>query len=84
MTGPLVGSVIGFLIGLRTWVTLTVVLGGTYLAIVCWGIVLQRLHVALGQMGPYAPFVLVIFILLLAVSIHIRHAFWHRDRKPPA
>jgi len=80
MTGPLVGSVIGFLIGLRTRVLLLVVLGGTYAAILCWGIVLQRVHEMLGQLGPVVSLVFVMFILLVAVSIHIRHAVSHRSR----
>jgi uncharacterized membrane protein len=75
MTGPLVGSVIGFLIGLRPWVNLSVVLAGTYLAIFCWGVILRRIHDSLAALGPYVPFAFVALILLLAVSIHIRHAF---------
>ncbi len=75
MTGPLVGSVIGFLIGLRTWLNLGVVLAGTWLAILCWGILLRRMHEAMRHLGYYVPFVFVGFVLLVAVSIHIRHAF---------
>jgi len=75
MTGPLVGSVIGFLIGLRPLVNLAVVLSGTYLAIFCWGLILQRVHERLEALGPYVPFAFVGFIVLVAVSIHIRYAF---------
>ncbi|MGD2175358.1 MAG: small multi-drug export protein, partial [Candidatus Brocadiaceae bacterium] len=55
MTGPLVGSVIGFLIGLKTWTNLCVVLAGTGLAILCWGVILQQIHDALARLGPYVP-----------------------------
>lgn len=75
MTGPLVGCVIGFLIGLRPVVNVLVVLAGTYLAIFCWGLLLGRLHDKLEQLGPYVPFVFVAFVLLVAVSIHVRYAF---------
>jgi uncharacterized membrane protein len=81
MTGPLVGCVIGFLIGLRPIVNLAVVLSGTYLAIFCWGVVLQRIHDRLASLGPYVPVVFVGFILLVAVSIHVRYAFLRRPRQ---
>jgi uncharacterized membrane protein len=44
MTGPVVGCVIGFLLGLRAWLNITVVLSGTYLAIVAWALFLRRFH----------------------------------------
>ncbi len=81
MTGPVVGSVIGFLIGLRPWVNLPVVLSGTYLAIFCWSIILQRLAAVLERLGPYVPTVFVAIILLFAVSLHIRRAFSHRHNE---
>lgn len=75
MTGPLIGCVIGFLIGLRPWANVSVVLAGTYLAILCWGVILHRVHDWLAGVGHYIPLVFVGFLLLLAVSIHIRYAF---------
>lgn len=82
MTGPLVGCVIGFLIGLRPWANVAVVLAGTYLAILCWGFALHHLHESLARLGYYVPLIFVGFILLLAVSIHIRYAFW-KHAVPP-
>ena len=38
MTGPVVGAIIGFLIGLRPWLNLAVVLGATYIAIGLWAL----------------------------------------------
>lgn len=43
MTGPVVGAIIGFLIGLRPWVNLVVVLGATCVAIGVWGLMLNEL-----------------------------------------
>jgi len=57
MTGPVVGSIIGFLIGLGPWTTMAVVLAGTGLAIVCWVFVLDQVFVQLRALGPYVPFV---------------------------
>jgi uncharacterized membrane protein len=82
MTGPVVGSVIGFLIGLRPWVNLTVVLVGTYVAVFCWGLVLRPLQGMLEGLGPYVPISLVGLILLIAVSIRIRYAFSRSARAP--
>ena len=78
MTGPLVGSIIGFLIGLRPWVNMTVVIAGTGLATVCWGLALEQLHTWLARLGTYVPLVVVALIILVAVSIHIRHTLWPR------
>ncbi|MFO8006525.1 MAG: small multi-drug export protein [Candidatus Brocadiia bacterium] len=81
MTGPLVGSIIGFLIGLRMWVNLGVVLVGTSIATICWGLVLDRVDHFLRRIGPALPMVFVGLILLIAVSIHIRHAVTRAPRQ---
>jgi uncharacterized membrane protein len=75
MTGPLVGCVIGFLIGLRPIVNLTVVLTGTGVAMVCWGFVLKQVHNRLKALGPFVPFIFVGLVVLVAIAIHIRYAF---------
>ena len=54
MTGPMVGVVIGYFIGLRPWVNLAVVLGSTYLAILCWGMLLRGLLAQAASTGTYA------------------------------
>ena len=81
MTGPLVGAVIGFLIGLRPRVNLAVVLGGTFVAILCWSLILKRVHELLKPV-PYIPLVFVGIILLLAISVHIRYAFSRGGGEP--
>ena len=75
MTGPLVGAIIGFLIRLRPWVNMCVVLAGTYIAILCWGAILNRVSEGLQRIGPYAQVAFLGVILLVAVSIHVRYAF---------
>ena len=84
MTGPMVGCVIGFLIGLRPWVNIPVVLTGTALATVCWSLVLEKVTVRLIKLGPYVPFLFVALILFFAISVHIRHAISkHPDNSDP-
>ncbi len=44
-TGPLVGSVIGFLLNLRAGLNLSIALGATFLAIGCWALVLPSFKI---------------------------------------
>jgi len=68
MTGPVVGAIIGFLIGLRPWVNLTIVLGGTYVAILGWALLIRKLHSWAEGYGSFVPMGLVLgFILLIIV-----------------
>ncbi len=73
MTGPVVGCAIGFLLGLRTWLTLTVVLAGTYLAIGGWALVLRELHVRAAEYSVFGPMALLALIILIAVVGYLLH-----------
>ena len=44
MTGPMVGCAVGYLLGFSPWKNLTIVLSGTYLAIICWALLLRKIH----------------------------------------
>ena len=72
MTGPLVGCIIGFFIGLKAWLNLTVVLAGTYVAICGYALILKKLHDHVIDIGPYAPSVLLGVIILLFGGIQLR------------
>jgi len=67
LTGPLVGCVIGYLMGLKTWVNMTVVLTGTLLASICWAVFLLEVHERVATYSPYAPFILLVVIIAVAV-----------------
>ena len=73
MTGPVVGCAIGFLLGLRTWVNLSAVLAGTYLAIGGWALVLRELHAWVAEYSVVGPIVLVALIVLVAVVGQLLH-----------
>jgi len=73
MTGPVVGSIIGFLIGLRPWVNLVVVLSATYIAIGMWALLLNELSAWAATVNQYAPWGLVIAIVLLAAAMNLLH-----------
>lgn len=68
MTGIIVGAILGFLLGLRTWVTmLTVILGSTS-AVVCWVYLTHKLFSELGAINKSIPVTItVLLILFLAV-----------------
>ena len=70
MTGPVVGAIIGYMVGLRARVILPVVLGGTYLAIGLWGLLLNELNAWAASVNRFAPYILVLAMVLIAVALH--------------
>jgi uncharacterized membrane protein len=77
MTGPVVGAIIGFLIGLRPWVNLAVVLGATYVAIGVWALLLNELNIWAATFNRFAPYALFLAIVFIAAAIHLLGR--HRD-----
>jgi uncharacterized membrane protein len=80
MTGPVVGSIIGFLIGLRPWVNVVVVLLATYIATGIWALLLNELSAWAATFNRLAPYALVIAIALIVVAGNL----WHRRRRRAA
>lgn len=78
MTGPVVGCVIGYFIGLRPWVNVGVVLGGTYMAIVAWAVLLRNLHAWAAEYSGLIPAVIVMFIILVLLWRHF-YAQWRKN-----
>jgi uncharacterized membrane protein len=68
MTGPVVGSIIGFLIGLRPVVNLAVVLIATYAATWFWAILLGGLNHVAATYNRYALFLAILAIILLTLA----------------
>jgi len=68
MTGPVVGSAIGYLLGFPAWLTVTAVLAGTYLAIVGWAYVLFGLHTHVADLAPWAPAVIIGLIIAIVIA----------------
>ena len=67
MTGPVVGSVIGFMMALPAWLNLTIVLAGTYVAILCWAIFMHTVHQQIAGYGPLAGMILILIIILIII-----------------
>jgi len=67
MTGPVVGCAIGFLLGLKPWFNLSVVLAGTYLAIICWAIFIRGIHNRIAVYSPFASIILTAIVILIVI-----------------
>lgn len=78
MTGPVVGAIIGFLIGLRPWVNVAVVLVSTYIAIGIWALLLNELNVWASTVNRFAPYVL--FVAIVAIAGALKWLVRHRER----
>lgn len=73
MTGPVVGSVIGFLLGLPVWLNMTVVLAGTSAAILGWAFLLRQLHAHVASYSPYAAMILMALLGVIIILGHLLH-----------
>jgi hypothetical protein len=80
MTGPVVGSVIGFLLGLKVWLNMTVVLAGTYVAIIGWAFFLRQLHDQVASYSSYAAMVLMVLLIVIAAVGHLLHRTIQENR----
>jgi uncharacterized membrane protein len=70
MTGPMAGCAIGYLLGFSPWKNLSIVLSSTCLAVVCWALLLRKIHDKIAEYGPYSSIVLVIVIILIVTVIY--------------
>lgn len=73
MTGPVIGSVIGFLMEIPVWLNLSVVLIGTYIAMVVWGLLLFSIQTHAADLGSWAPLLIVGLIVTIVVVGYILH-----------
>jgi uncharacterized membrane protein len=81
MTGPMIGCVIGFLLGLRVWLTMAAVLGGTYVAILGWAFFLRRFHDLVASYSSYAAMVLMtVFVIIIVIVGHLLHRSGHETK----
>ena len=81
MTGPVVGAIIGYLIGLKARHTLPTVLVATYFAVAIWAVFFERLTELTARYGRYAAFGTV--LLVGAVAIAVRSVqVWREGARP--
>ena len=77
MTGVVVGAVLGYLLGLKTWTNMATVVGGTLTAAVCWLYTYDYLYGRLTQIHSQIP---ALFTGALIAAL-IVHRLWTETRK---
>lgn len=80
MTGPVVGAIIGFLIGLGSAVNLAIVLSASALGVVVYATFLEHLNAWATAVHPYAVFGTVLALVVLAALLRQRR----RGAAPPS
>lgn len=70
MTGPLVGCAIGYLLGFPAWLTLSVVLAGTFFAMFGWAYLLSGLYTRAADFGVWAPVLIIGLIIVFILAGH--------------
>jgi uncharacterized membrane protein len=80
MTGPVVGCVIGFMIGLKIRLNMTIVLAGTYAAILGWAFFLKRFHDRVASYSSYAAMVLMGLLVIIIILGHLMYRTLHEHK----
>lgn len=70
MTGPTVGAIIGYLIGLRPCVIIATVLGATIVAMSVWGLLLNELVTMMNMISD--SFIWIILAIVVVVGVLVR------------
>ena len=70
-TGPVVGSVIGFLMRMNPLVNMSIVLSATYLATVIFSIIFKNVHEFALLFDPKAPSILILLVFTIVVGINL-------------
>jgi len=73
MTGPVVGAAIGYLLGFPAWMTVSIVLVGTYIAMSGWAWLLFDLHTRVAVFAPWAPALIVGLFVLIVIASYWLH-----------
>ncbi|NQV31101.1 MAG: small multi-drug export protein [Phycisphaeraceae bacterium] len=63
MTGPLAGSIIGYFMGFHPYLTMAIVITGTFLAVLCWTFLFHSIAVWAGDLSYLIP----VFVILVAL-----------------
>jgi uncharacterized membrane protein len=67
MTGPVVGSVIGYMLGFPAWLTLSVVIAGTFMTLLVWAYILFGLFTRAAVFGTWAAILIIGLIILFII-----------------
>lgn len=82
MTGVVVGAVVGYLLGLKTWVNMATVVLGTTSAALCWVLAYDRLYTWLGDIDPRVPMGFTVIVIVSLVILQARASRRRRRAGP--
>jgi uncharacterized membrane protein len=82
MTGIIVGAILGYLLGLRTWVTIVTVILGAFAAVASWVYAYDKLFLWLSRIHQEIPFLFTLALLvgLLLFRILRKRRAQHQQR----
>jgi len=78
MTGIIVGAVLGYLLGLRTWVTMVTAIAGSAVAVITWVYAYDKMFGWLGDVHQSVP--VTISILIIGGLVGYRLVRRHREQ----
>jgi uncharacterized membrane protein len=82
MTGVIIGSLLGFLLGLKPWINMGAVVLGTMSAAFCWVYAYDLLYSWLGQINKSIPFVVTILVIVgLTINRFIHKHKMHKKMR---
>jgi len=71
MSGPVVGSAIGYLLGFPAWLTLSVVIAGTFMTLLSWAYLLFGIYTRAADFGPWASVLIIGLIVLVILAFYL-------------
>ncbi len=71
MAGIIMGSVLGYLLGLRTWVNIATVVIGSVSAVVCWVFAYDKLFGWLGEIHRGIPITITAIVIVVLAILRI-------------
>ncbi len=76
MTGPIVGSIIGFLIGMKHYVVIFIVFIATIISVTLWGLFLQEIIDFLMIFDTQIIWILLLLIVSILLFLRFRKKIW--------
>ena len=70
-TGALAGGVVGYLIGMRMWLTFTCVITGNFIAVALWIFLFEQMTRLWEDLGNYLPWGILIGVAIVAPNLRV-------------
>ena len=75
-TGPLAGGVVGYMLGIRTWLSFTAIIAGNFLSVGCWILFFDYLSGLLMRSGTKLPVGLPLMMLVTVIVLAGVYRAW--------